>query len=314
MLRDEYLWCERFRPKKVADAILPERIKTLFLNYVKVKNIPHLILCGSPGIGKTSAARAMLDELDCDYKFLNASFDRNIDILRNDILNYASAVSFSGGRKYVILDEADNLNANSFQPALRGFMDMYGNNCGFLFTCNYPGKIIEPLHSRCKTVDFSIEPNERVDLACQFLDRVISILEQEKVEYDKTILAKVIERRFPDWRKMLMELQGYAGSGKIDAGILSNYTDISLKKLVGYLKEQNFTEIRKWVAENSMDVNDFYRNLYDNLLSSLTKIGQPMAILLLAKYEYEAAFSLNHEINMSACLVDLMLRLKGEWL
>jgi DNA polymerase III delta prime subunit len=314
MLRDEYLWSEKFRPKTVTDAILPERIKSLFQNYVKDKNIPHLILCGSPGIGKTSAARAMLDELASDYKFYNASLDRNLDTLRNDILNYATSVSFYGGRKYVVLDEADNLNPNSFQPALRGFMDMYGNNCGFILTCNYPGKIIEPLHSRCKTIDFTIELQEKVDLACQFLDRVISILDQEKVKYDKQILAKVIEKRFPDWRKMLMELQGYAGCGKIDAGILSNFTDVSLKKLIGFVKEQNFTDIRKWVAENTMDSNDFYHNLYSNMLSSLTKIGQPMAVLLIGKYEYEAAFSLNHEINMTACLVDLMLHLKGEWL
>jgi len=315
MEQNEFLWSEKYRPKRVEDAILPQKIKTKFLSYVKEGNIPHLLLSGPPGIGKTSVLRAMLEELNCDYQFYNGSLEgRSIDTLRNDIFNYVSAVSLSGGRKYVLLDESDHLNPNSFQPALRSFMDTYGTNVGFLFTCNYPSKIIEALHSRCTEIKFKIDNSEKIDLAYQFYELCCTILSKENITYDETVVASLIQKHFPDWRRVLNELQGYGISGKIDIGILTTFQETSIKKLLVALNDQNFTEVRKWVAENfSIEMGDFYHNLYENLVPALSKAGQPMAILLLAKYEYESAFSINHEINMSACLVDLMLRCKGEW-
>lgn len=314
-MHEDYLWIEKYRPKKVADAILPTALKKKMEGYVNEKNIPHLLLSGPPGIGKTSCLRAILDQLQADYKFYNGSLEgRSIDTLRTDIFNYVSSVSFSGGRKYVLLDEADNLNPNSFQPALRSFMDTYGNNTGFLFTCNYPSKIIEPLHSRCVKIDFKIDAKEKINLAYAFLNRCIDILRQEKIGYDDAVLAKVIEKYFPDWRRILNELQGYSVSGTIDAGILQSFQEISLKKLFGYLKNKNFTEMRKWVAENTIEAHDFYTNLYEHLPSQLTVVGQSMAIILLGEYHYECAFCTNQEINFTACLTDLMTRLNGEWL
>jgi DNA polymerase III delta prime subunit len=307
-MRNEFLWVEKYRPKTIEDTILPCDLKKTFQQFVDQKNVPNLILSGTAGVGKTTVARAMLEQLGCDYIIINGSMNGNIDTLRNDILNFASTVSLSGGRKYVILDEADYLNANSTQPALRNFMEEFSRNCGFILTCNFKNRIIEPLHSRCSVIDFKISKKAMAKLATQFFKRVTKILEEEKVEYEQQVVAQVINKYFPDWRRVLNELQRYSAVGKIDTGILVNLQETSIVELVGFLKEKNYTEVRKWVKNNlDTDVNELYTKFYEISSDICTKQTAPQLVLDVARYQYQNAFVANPEINFLAFLVEVMM-------
>jgi DNA polymerase III delta prime subunit len=307
-MREEFLWVEKHRPHKIADTVLPPDLQATFQKFVDDENIPNLLLTGRAGVGKTTVARAMLDELGADYIVINGSMNGNIDTLRNDILNFASTVSFSGGRKYVILDEADYLNANSTQPALRNFMEQYSKNCGFILTCNFKNKLIDPLISRCSVIDFGIAKQDKPKLAAKFYRRLVDILTSEGVEFEPKAVAAVIEKHFPDWRRVLNELQRYASSGKIDTGILTNIDDESFKSLITYLKEKQFSNMRKWVGENSdIDGAELFRKLYDASSSNMDDSSSvAQLILILADYQYKAAFVADHEINLAACLTQIM--------
>jgi len=305
---EEFLWTEAYRPKTIEDTILPEELKQTFQDFVKQGSIPNLLLSGSAGCGKTTVARAMLEELGCDYIVINGSMNGNIDTLRNEIKNFASSVSLTGGRKYVILDEADYLNANSTQPALRNFMEEFSKNCGFILTCNFKNKIIEPLHSRCSVVDFKITKKETGVLAMQFMKRMLFILDKENVEYDKAVVAEVIKKHYPDWRRVINEIQRYSSTGKIDSGLLVNLKEETLTTLVKYLKERNFTSMRKWVGENiDNDPAALYRMLYDTSNQYIEKKAIPQLVIILAKYQYQQAFVADAEINLVACLTEVMV-------
>ena len=308
-MNKEFLWVEKYRPKTIEETILPNELKTTFQQFVTDGNIPNLILSGSAGVGKTTVARAMLEEVGADYIVINGSNEgRLIDTLRNEILNFASSVSLRGGRKYVILDEADYINAQTVQPALRNFMEEFSRNCGFILTCNYKNRIIDPLHSRCSVVDFKISKKDMAKLAMQFMKRVAIILETESITYDKAVVAEVIQKHFPDWRRVLNELQRYSGTGKIDSGILANLEEASFKQLVTYLQDKNFTNIRKWVGESlDGDQTTLFRNLYDNAHEFLSKEGEAQLILLLGRYQYQAAFVADPEINVMALLTEIMM-------
>lgn len=307
-MNEEFLWVERYRPKTIEDTILPVELKTIFQQFVDQQNIPNLILSGTAGVGKTTVARAMLEQLGCDYIVINGSMNGNIDTLRNDILNFASSVSLSGGRKYVILDEADYLNANSTQPALRNFMEEFSRNCGFILTCNFKNRIIEPLHSRCSVVDFKISKKDMAKLAGQFFKRVESILGAENVPYDKSAVAEIIQKFFPDWRRVLNELQRYSATGKIDSGILANLQQTSIRELIGFMGDKNFTEVRKWVKNNiDTDVNMLYNEFYDTANDFFTPRTIPLLVTLIAKYQYQNAFAANPEINFVAFLAEVMI-------
>ena len=308
-MREEFLWVEKYRPRKIADCILPEDLKSTFQRFVDGGQIPNLLLSGTAGVGKTTVARAMLEEIGADYIVINGSMNGNIDTLRTDIRNFAATVSFTGGRKYVILDEADYLNANSTQPALRNFMEEFSSNCGFILTCNFVNRIIDPLHSRCSVVEFKIGAKEKAELAKQFLARACGILDTESVPYEKKVLAEVIMKHFPDWRRVLNEFQRYAASGRIDSGILASVDNVEVKELVKYLKNKEFESMRKWVAQNSsMDVNVLFRKVYD--ISSTTMKAQsiPELVLILADYQYKAAFVVDQEINIAACMTTIMMQ------
>lgn len=303
----DYLWVEKYRPRKVKDVILPEELKSMFQEFVDQKNIPNLLLSGGSGTGKTSISKAMLEELECDYIVINSSMNGNIDTLRNEIHKFASTVSFSGGRKYVILDEADHLTATT-QAALRNFMEEFSKNCGFILTCNFKSKIIEPLHSRCAVIDFKFSNKDIPSLAGKFLKRICSILDNENVEYDKAAIAEVIKKHLPDWRRILNEIQRYSPSGKIDSGILANLNEKSFKDLIEFLKEKDFTNMRKWVAKNSdIDQVSLYRDIYDNIANYVKKDSVPLIVLLLGKYSYQHVSCADPEINLACCLTELMI-------
>jgi DNA polymerase III delta prime subunit len=305
---NEVLWVERYRPQVIADTILPEKTKAMFKKFVDDDNVPNLLLTGGPGVGKTTIAKAMLEELGCDYKIMNGSLNVNIDAIRYDISTYASAVSLQGGRKYVIFDEADYLNAANVQPALRNFIEEYSANCGFIFTCNFKNRIIQPLRSRLSEVDFSIEQGERPKLAMQFMKRVVQILQKENVEFDQNVVAKVIQKHFPDFRRVLTELQSYAASGKIDEGIFVNLKQESVDELFNLLKAKDFTNMRKWVAKNSdQDVNEMFRRIYDAMNDKVEMRSQPGFVVTLADYQYKANFVADLEINMVAFLTEIMI-------
>lgn len=306
MLQD-FLWVEKYRPKKVEDTILPDDLKRTFQQFVNNKEIPNLILAGGPGVGKTTIARAMLEEIGCSYIVINGSMNGNIDTLRNEIKNFASTVSFTGGRKYVILDEADYLNPQSTQPALRNFMEEFSANCGFILTCNFLNRIITPLHSRCSVVQFKINKADRPKLATQFYGRVMNILKTENVEFDAKILPELIMKFFPDWRRVLNELQRYSATGKIDSGILANAKDASFKSLATALKEKDFSTMRKWVVENlDNDPTTFFRSVFDSMNECVQPQSVPQLVLLLADYQYKSAFVADQEINLVAFLTEVM--------
>ncbi len=307
-MQEDFLWVERYRPNTIEDTILPEKLKSVFQKFVDQDNIPNLLLTGRAGIGKTTVAKAMLEEINADYIVINGSMNGNIDTLRVDIANFASTVSFTGSRKYVILDEADYLNPNSTQPALRNFMEEFSKNCGFILTCNFKNRIIDPLHSRCSVVEFVISNDEKADIAAQFFGRVKTILKEQNVEFDNKAVVELVKTHFPDWRRTLNELQRYSSTGRIDSGILSNHSSGNLDGLISLMKGKNFTGVRKWVAENSdIDSSMLYRNLYD-MLPNKIKSTQSVAdaIIILAEYQYKEAFVANSEINRVAALATIM--------
>jgi DNA polymerase III delta prime subunit len=305
---DEILWVEKYRPRKIQDIILPEKTKNIFKKFVSDKAIPNLLLTGGPGIGKTTAAKAMLNELGCDYIVKNGSLNVNIDTLRYEISSFASSMSLNGGRKYVIFDEADYLNSASVQPALRNFIEEFSKNCGFIFTCNFKNRIIEPLRSRLSEIDFSIDKEDKPKLALQFYKRVIAILKKENIDYDSKIIVKVIEHHFPDFRRILTELQSYAASNRIDEGIFVNIKKESIDELFELLKSKNWTEMRKWCADNSdQDMNELFRAIYDAAIDKVELKSMPGFVVCLADYMYKSNFVADQEINLVAFLTEILI-------
>jgi DNA polymerase III delta prime subunit len=308
-MRDDFLWVEKYRPKTVSETILPDELKTTFQKFVDSGNVPNLLLTGSAGVGKTTIAKAMLEELGADYIVVNGSDEgRLIETLRTKIKNFASSLSLAGGRKYVILDEADYLNAETVQPALRNFMEEYSSNCGFILTCNFVNKIIDPLHSRCSVVEFKITSKEKPKIANGFFKRVQSILQQEKIEYEDNVVAEMMMKHFPDNRRILNELQRYSVTGKIDSGILVNQSDANFKILIQALKNKEFSKVRKWVGQNiEGEVAPFYRKLYESLHDVVAPASIPQTVVTLADYQYKSAFAADQEINTMACLTEIMV-------
>lgn len=303
---EHLLWTEKYRPQTVEDCILPERLKEVFQQYVNQKQIPNLLLAGGAGVGKTTIAKAMCNEIGCDYMIINGSDESGIDVFRNKIKNYASSMSLAGGRKVIIIDEADYLNPNSTQPALRNAIEEFASNCSFIFTCNYKNKIIEPLHSRCAVVDFGLKNGEKAQMASAFFKRIEYVLDSEKVDYDKKVIAELIKKHFPDFRRVINELQRYSQLGKIDVGILSQIGDISITQIVKHLKEKDFASVRKWAATSEVDNATFFRKLYDSLYDIIKPQSIPQVVLILADYQYKQAFVSDSEINLVACLTEIM--------
>jgi DNA polymerase III delta prime subunit len=303
---EHLLWTEKYRPKTVEECILPERLKKPFQEYVNQKNIPNLLLSGGAGVGKTTIAKAMCNEVGCDFMILNGSDENGVDTIRFKIKNYASSMSLTGGRKVVILDEADYLTPNA-QAILRNAIEEFSGNCSFIFTCNYKSKIIDPIHSRCAVIDFNLKNNEKATMAAQFFKRLQSVLQSEAVEYDDKVIAEVVKKHFPDFRRVLNELQRYSQFGKIDAGILSQIGDVQINEIVKYIKGKDFGAIRKWAATCDMDANVVFRQLYDALYETMKPQSIPQAVLIIADYQYKSAFVADPEINLVACLTELMV-------
>ena len=312
-MQEEFLWVEKYRPQTVSDTILPADLKTTFQTFVDQQKIPNLLLTGSAGVGKTTIAKAMLDEVGADYIVINGSDEgRLIDTLRTKIKNFASSMSLAGGRKYVILDEADYLNAETVQPALRNFMEEYSSNCGFILTCNFVNKIIAPLHSRCSVVEFKMPKKDLPKLAGQFFKRVEGILTREGIEYDQKVVAELITKHFPDNRRILNELQRYSVTGRIDSGILVNASSENFKSLIESLKKKEFTAVRKWVAQNiDSEPAAFFRKLYESITDYASPQSVPQVVVTLADYQYKSAFVADQEINTMALLTELMV--DTEW-
>ena len=310
-MADTFLWVEEYRPQNINSCILPKSLKKTFSEFVEQDNIPNLILSGGAGVGKTTVAKAMLTEMGCTYMMINGSEESGIDILRTKIKNFASTVSLHGGRKYIILDEADYLNPQSTQPALRGFMEEFHKNCGFVFTCNYKNRLIPPLHSRCSVVDFAIPNSERQKLAAEFFDRTIAILDDQNIKHDKRVVAEVINKYFPDWRRVLNELQRYSVSGTIDAGILVDIAEVNIKELMHSMKNKEFTNVRKWVVNNlDNDSVRLFRRIYDSLYDYVDGSSIPHVVVILGEYQYKSAFVADQEINLMACFTEIMARAK----
>ena len=304
------LWVEEYRPRTIKDCILSDSLKKTFQQFVDNKELPNLLLAGGAGVGKTTVAKALCNELNTDFMVINGSEESGIDVLRTKIKTFASTVSLSGERKVVILDEADYLNPQSTQPALRGFIEEFHNNCRFIFTCNYKNRIIEPLHSRCSVVEFKINGN-RQKLAGQLLDRCVGILNENNIEHDKKVVAELIMKHFPDNRRVLNELQRYGATGKIDSGILVNLSEVNMKELILHLKGKEFTKVRKWVVDNiDNDPTKIYRKIYDTLYDYLEPGTIPAAVILLGEYQYKSAFVADQEINLLACLTEIMTQCK----
>ena len=307
--RTDFLFVERYRPQVIEDCILPDETKKTFKEFVEKGEIPNLLLAGPPGIGKTTIAKALCNELGADYYVINGSDEgRFLDTVRNQAKNFASTVSLTGSSKHkvIIIDEADN-TGNDVQLLLRANIEAFYSNCRFIFTCNYKNKIIEPLHSRCAVIDFTIKGKQRVQLAGSFFQRLQSILDQEKIEYDQKVVAELVSKHFPDFRRVLNEIQRYSTGGKIDAGILASFSDVSVNELIKHLKEKNFTEVRKWVVSNlDNDSSIILRRVYDSLYDSLVPGSIPAAVLVIAKYQYQCAFVADQEINLLAALTEIM--------
>ncbi len=310
MSRNEFVWVESYRPQTIEDCILPDGIKDTFTQFLKKGEVPNLLLSGPPGCGKTTVAKALCNELGVDYYVINGSDEgRFLDTVRNNAKNFASTVSLSSTAKHkvIIIDEADNTTPD-VQLCLRAFTEEFIGNCRFIFTCNYKNKIISPLHSRCAVIDFSIKGKERQELAAKFFNRLRTILEKEGVEYDPKVLVELIQKHFPDWRRVLNELQRYSVSGKIDTGILASFSNVKTNDLFNKLKEKDFPAVRKWVVDNlDNDTTVLLRSVYDSIYSHLDGPGVAAAVLILAKYQYQSSFVADQEINMLACLTEIMV-------
>ena len=306
------LWCEKYRPSAIEDCILPQQLKDTFAEIVSTGEVPNLLLTGTSGLGKTTVARAICNELDSDYILINASEDGNIDTLRGKIKQFASSISLSGGYKVVILDEADYLNASSTQPALRGFMEEFSANCRFILTCNFKNKIIEPLHSRCGVIEFNTSKSDLAELCQQFMGRSLNILSAEGVDIpDKSVLADLIMKHAPDWRRILNELQRHSRGGVLKLDGMSSSMSANVNDLFGYLKDKDFKSMRKWVAQN-MDVESasIFRSIYDSMSAAVEPNSIPQLVLILADYAYKDAFMVDKELNMVACLTEVMAQVE----
>jgi DNA polymerase III delta prime subunit len=305
-MSEHMLWVEKYRPQTIEDCILNDGLKKTFSEFVSRKEIPNLLLCGTAGVGKTTVARALCNEIGCDYIIINGSDENGVDAVRNKIKNYASSMSLHGGRKVVILDEADYLTPNA-QAILRAGIEEFASNCSFIFTCNFKNRIIDPLHSRCTVIDFKAN-GSKAKMATQFFHRVCKILEQEGITYDREVVAAVITKHFPDNRRILNELQRYSAGGTIDKGILASVSDVQLGELTKSLAGKDFASCRKWVTNNlDNDPSRIFRTLYDTLYEQLKGGSVPQLVLILAKYQYQAAFVADHEINLMACLTEIMV-------
>ena len=303
----EYLWVEKYRPQKIEECILPKNLKETFKQFIQTGELPNFLFCGTAGVGKTTVAKALCNEVGAEYLLINGSEESGIDVLRTKIKSFASTISLTDSKKVIILDEADYLNPNSTQPALRGFIEEFSNNCRFIFTCNYKNRIIEPLHSRCSVIDFKIENAEKQEIAAAFFKRTMGILKTENIDADQKVVAELVTKHFPDWRRVLNELQRYSVSGKIDSGILVNMTEDSFKDLLKNMKDKNFTEVRKWVAKNGdSETINIFRQLYDTASVNLEPASIPQLVLILADYQYKAAFVADHELNLMAALTEVM--------
>jgi DNA polymerase III delta prime subunit len=306
--QEEFLWCERYRPHTIEDCILPDRIKSVFQEYVNTGTIPNLMLTGSAGVGKTTVARAMCEQLGLNHLFINSSEERGIDMLRTKIRGYGSTLSLVGGRKVIILDEADYLTPEA-QAGLRGAIEEFSGNCSFIFTCNFKSRLIDALHSRCSVIDFTLHQDEKPKMAMQIYKRLVQILDKESVSYEKEALQQIVAKFFPDYRRMLNELQRYATQGAINAGTLAQVSDVrKIGELVGFLKEGNFTEMRKWVVMNSdIEPTRIYRRIYDSLYEYFKPESIPQVVVIIARYQYQSAFVADQEINLVACLTEIMV-------
>jgi len=307
-MSESLLWTERYRPRTIEDCILPESIKKTLREVVSQNKIPNLMFTGTSGIGKTTAARAICNETRADYLIINGSDEgRMIDTLRTKLTQFCSTISLSGSRKVAIIDEADYMNADSVQPAMRNFIERFAENCSFIFTCNYKNRIIEPIHSRCAVIDFTLKHEEKPVIASRFMKRVENILTNESIDYDKEVIAKLVLKHFPDFRRVLNELQRYSTSGEINSGVLANIKEMNLKELIDSLREKNFSKMRQWVVANvDNDPATVYRKIYDELYNVVDKGSIPQAVLTIAEYQYKSAFVADQEINLVACLVELM--------
>jgi DNA polymerase III delta prime subunit len=311
-MSNEFLWVEKYRPRKIDECILPQSLKDTFSKIVEGGELPNMMFSGTAGVGKTTVARALCNELDLDYIIINGSEEGNIDTLRGKIKQFASTVSLTGGYKVVILDEADYLNPQSTQPALRGFIEEFSNNCRFILTCNFKNRIIEPLHSRCSVYEFAIPVSQKPQIAASFFKRLGGILQTENVDFEPKALAMLVEKHFPDWRRVLNEVQRYSVSGKIDAGALVDMTEDSINALVKSLKEKDFKTMRKWVVDNiDVEPQVIFRSIYDVMADKAQQQSVPQIVLILADYQYKAAFVADAELNVVACMTELMAN--TEW-
>jgi DNA polymerase III delta prime subunit len=307
-MSNDFLWVEKYRPSKIEDCILPTNLKNTFLKIVESGELPNMLFTGSAGLGKTTVARALCNELDLDHILINGSEEGNIDTLRTKIKQFASTVSLQGGYKVVILDEADYLNPQSTQPALRGFIEEFSNNCRFILTCNFKNRIIEPLHSRCGVYEFNTSKKDMVQLCGEFMDRAANILYKEEISFDSKVLAELIMKYTPDWRRVLNELQrsGIA-SGCIDGSVLINISDQNYDELFLHLKNKDFKKMRSWVVNNiDTDAAAIFRSIYDRMVDKVAAQSIPQLVLILADYQYKNAFVADHELNIVACLTEVM--------
>lgn len=308
---DQFLWVEKYRPQKIDDCVLPESLKDTFKQYIAQGELPHFLLSGTAGVGKTTVAKALCNEIGAEYIMINGSEESGIDTLRTKIKGFASTVSLTDSPKIVIIDEADYLQANSTQPALRSFIEEFSANCRFIFTCNFKNRILEAIHSRCACIDFKIDNKDKQVLLATFFKRASQILKQENVDFDQKVVAELITKHFPDYRRVLNELQRYSVSGKIDSGILVNMSQESFKDLIKMMKEKDFTNVRKWVGKNSdSDTVALFRELYDTSVNNMAAESIPQLVLILADYQYKAAFVADHELNIMAALTEIMANVK----
>jgi DNA polymerase III delta prime subunit len=307
---EHFLWVEKYRPKTIEECVLPESIKSMFTEFLSKGEVPNLLLCGTAGTGKTTVARALCEELGSDYIIINGSDEgRQIDTLRTKIKQFASGMSFLGKPKVVIIDEADYLNRESVQPALRAFIESFSDNCRFIFTCNYKQKIIAPLHSRTTVIEFTTHKGDKRTLAAAFMKRMQHILGQEGVQYKDKVLAELLMKHYPDYRRVINELQRYSSSGVIDEGILVQFSEVNTKELITAMKEKDWKKMRQWVANNvESDPQGIFRYIYDSLIPEITTV--PQMVVLIADYQYKAAFVADQEINLTACLTELMASMK----